>query len=101
MILVWKKFSEISEYFSNRKQQWKLKITWNNKGAYDAALSWAKEKATREVINWLINAQNNKKIDYFPEVFQVEIGFTHAFWHLLLGTEYTSAMEEVRIFKKY
>lgn len=48
----------------------------------------------REVRGWLQDAENNADIPYSPHIGFVKIAFTHAFRHLLLGSDYVTALRE-------
>ena len=50
--------------------------------------SWA------EVNSWLDDAEQNINVPYFPQAGFVKIAFTHAWRHLLLGSDYQSAIAE-------
>ena len=47
-----------------------------------------------EVSSWLYDAADNVKTDYFPQIGFVKIAFTHDFRHLLLGSDYETAISE-------
>lgn len=70
-----------------------LKHQGDYKGAFDLALEWA-TRLNPEVVTWLKEAEKNYKIPYFPEAGQSRIGFTHAYRHLLLQTDYYDAINE-------
>lgn len=63
-------------------------------GAFKKAKSWAESKANNEVRQWLKDAENNVNVAYHPLAGFVKIGFTHAFRHLLLGSNYVDAIRE-------
>ena len=50
--------------------------------------SWA------EVNSWLDDSEQNINVPYFPQAGFVKIAFTHAWRHLLLGSDYQSAIAE-------
>jgi len=70
--------------------------------AFDSAKSWLESQAQvtqtsqgqAEVLGWLQDAENNVDIAYSPQVGFVKIAFTHAFRHLLLGSDYVEAVRE-------
>jgi ADP-ribosyl-[dinitrogen reductase] hydrolase len=45
-----------------------------------------------EVSSWLDDAANNVNIPYHPQIGFIKIAFTHAFRHLLLGSDYENAI---------
>lgn len=69
----------------------------DREGAYIQAQQWANRNANREVRSWLEDAEANRAIAYSPQIGFVRIGFTHAFRHLLLGTEYVTALHETLV----
>lgn len=50
--------------------------------------------ALEEVSSWLADAENNVSVAYSPQIGFVKIAFTHAFRHLLLGSDYLEAISE-------
>ena len=40
-----------------------------------------------EVSSWLYDAAENVDVPYYPQIGLVKIAFTHAFRHLLLGSD--------------
>lgn len=66
----------------------------DRQGAFAAAQSWAQENANAEVQSWLTDAEQNRRIPYTPQIGFVRIGFTHAFRHLWLGTDFVAALAE-------
>ncbi len=79
----------------------------DRKKAFDSAKSWLELQAKRvqnkefacnqgqeEVLSWLQDAENNLNIGYHPHAGFVKIAFTHAFRHLLLGSDYVEAIGE-------
>jgi ADP-ribosylglycohydrolase len=73
--------------------------------AFDNAKMWlnsqeisAKENRQysywKEVSSWLNDAEHDRDILYAPKIGFVKIAFTHAFRHLLLGSNYESAIAE-------
>ncbi|NER24661.1 MAG: ADP-ribosylglycohydrolase family protein [Symploca sp. SIO1C2] len=70
--------------------------------AFDSAKSWLESQAQvtqtspgqAEVLGWLQDAENNVDIAYSPQIGFVKIAFTHAFRHLLLGSDYVAAIRE-------
>ena len=71
-----------------------MKYTGNGELAFEKAYQWAKGHAGQEVINWLDDARANKQQPYHPQTGFVKIAFIHAFRHLLVGTDYESAIQE-------
>ncbi|MDJ0649449.1 MAG: ADP-ribosylglycohydrolase family protein [Xenococcaceae cyanobacterium MO_188.B19] len=47
-----------------------------------------------EVGSWLMDAADNVNVEYFPQIGFIKIAFTHAFRHLLLGSDYENAIFE-------
>ncbi|NEP10577.1 MAG: ADP-ribosylglycohydrolase family protein [Symploca sp. SIO2C1] len=79
----------------------------DRKTAFNSAKSWLESQAKRaqnkefasnqgqaEVLSWLQDAENNINISYHPHAGFVKIAFTHAFRHLLLGSDYFEAIRE-------
>lgn len=66
----------------------------DRQGAFAAAQGWAQVNANDEVRSWLADAEQNHAIPYTPQIGFVRIGFTHAFRHLLLGTDFVAALAE-------
>lgn len=68
--------------------------------AYKQATLWLETRRTEnptaylEVRGWLNDAEQNIKIPYSPHIGFIKIAFTHAFRHLLLGSDYVSAIRE-------
>ncbi len=65
--------------------------------AFNRAKCWLEsqeESANQEVLSWLSDAENNVNIEYSPQDGFVKIAFTHAFRHLLLGSDYEEAIVE-------
>ncbi|NET61262.1 MAG: ADP-ribosylglycohydrolase family protein [Symploca sp. SIO2E6] len=67
--------------------------------AFNCAKSWLESQAQtsqgqEEVFDWLQDAENNVNVGYYPQVGFVKIAFTHAFRHLLLGSDYVAAIRE-------
>lgn len=48
----------------------------------------------KEVSSWLNDAENNVNIAYSPQIGFIKIAFTHAFRHLLLGSDYQDAIAQ-------
>jgi ADP-ribosylglycohydrolase len=69
-----------------------------NLGGCEAAFQrvklWAEGNAVQEVRDWLQDAEDNVDVPYEPQIGFVKIAFTHAFRHLLLGSDYTEAIRE-------
>ncbi|HEU4388296.1 MAG TPA: ADP-ribosylglycohydrolase family protein [Blastocatellia bacterium] len=63
--------------------------------AFEIASDWAELNANAEVRQWLEDARRNLIIPSYPQAGFVRIGFTHAFRHLLLGSDYVEAIREV------
>jgi ADP-ribosyl-[dinitrogen reductase] hydrolase len=66
----------------------------NKEESFERAKQWADVNANEEVQSWLADARNNADVPYYPQDGFIKIGFTHAFRHLLLGTEYVEAIKE-------
>lgn len=47
-----------------------------------------------EVSSWLYDAAENVYVPYYPKIGFTKIAFTHAFRHLLLGSDYEKAIAE-------
>lgn len=71
-----------------------MKHLGDRQGAFAVAQTWAQAHANTEVQGWLTDAANNTHTPYTPQIGFVRIGFTHAFRHLLLGTDYATALAE-------
>lgn len=63
-------------------------------GAFQRAQTWATTHANEEVRSWLADAKQGVNVAYTPLIGFVRIGFTHAFRHLLLGTNFVDAIAE-------
>lgn len=48
----------------------------------------------KEVSSWLKDAESDRNVPYAPKIGFVKIAFTHAFRHLLLGSNYEDAIAE-------
>lgn len=66
----------------------------DRQGAFVAAETWAMAHADAEVRGWLADAEQGVVVPYEPQIGFVRIGFTHAFRHLLLGSDYMAALTE-------
>jgi ADP-ribosyl-[dinitrogen reductase] hydrolase len=70
----------------------------NNQGerrqAFSKAKDWADSESAAEVCEWLQDAENNVDIPYRPQIGFIKIAFTHAFRHLLIGSNYVEAIGE-------
>src|SRR5262249_54394296 len=70
----------------------------NNPGerqvAFETAKEWAESNAVAEVCEWLSDAEAQVDVPYHPQIGFIKIAFTHAFRHLLLGSNYVEAMRE-------
>ncbi len=67
--------------------------------AFFRAKSWLESQtpqtpSLQEVTSWLQDAENNVNVAYYPHAGFIKIAFTHAFRHLLLGSDYVSAIRE-------
>ena len=73
--------------------------------AYNHARSWLDSQADlakdsyeyhswAEVSSWLYDAADNVNIPYYPQIGSIKIAFTHAFRHLLLGSDSATAIAE-------
>ena len=77
----------------------------NRELAFNNARNWLNSQADlvrdsyqyhcwAEVSGWLMDAEGNVDIPYFPQIGFIKIAFTHAFRHLLLGSSYQDAIAE-------
>jgi ADP-ribosyl-[dinitrogen reductase] hydrolase len=66
----------------------------DRKGAFEKVAEWADSNAVAEVCEWLEDAGQNIDVPYHPQIGFIKIAFTHAFRHLLLGTDYVEAIRE-------
>ncbi|BAZ46351.1 ADP-ribosylation/crystallin J1 [Chondrocystis sp. NIES-4102] len=66
--------------------------TWLDQA--DLAQNSQKYHCWAEVSSWLDDAANNLNIPYYPQIGFVKIGFTHAFRHLLLDSDYENAIAQ-------
>lgn len=66
----------------------------DRQGAFAVAQAWAQANANDEVRSWLTDAEQNRLTPYTPQIGFVRIGFTHAFRHLWLGTDFVTALAE-------
>ncbi len=71
-----------------------IRTLGDREAAFTAAENWATEVGNAEVISWLEDACRGELIPYFPHIGYVRIGFTHAFRHLLAGSDYATALRE-------
>ncbi len=71
-----------------------IRTPGDREAAFAAAEGWAETSAVEEVQRWLADARRGKDVAYMPQIGFVQIGFTHAFRHLLAGTDYVSAIRE-------
>ena len=71
-----------------------LNYLGDRQGAFAAAQRWAQVNANAEVQSWLTDAEQNRLTPYTPQIGFVRIGFTHAFRHLWLGTDFVTALAE-------
>jgi len=62
--------------------------------AFVRAQRWAEACAPREVRDWLQDAEDDVVVPYEPQIGFVRIAFTHAFRHLLKGSNYMEALTE-------
>lgn len=69
----------------------------DRQGAFAAANVWALTYAGAEVQGWLADAASNRATPYSPQIGFVRIGFTHAFRHLCLGTDFVAALTETLV----
>lgn len=63
-------------------------------GALEAAGRWAAQLGNPEVLEWLDGARENRDVGYAPQIGFVKYGFTHAFRHLALRSQYEDALAE-------
>ncbi len=71
-----------------------IRTLGDREAAFAAAEKWAEASAVEEVRRWLADARRGKDVAYVPQIGFVCIGFTHAFRHLLAGTDYVAAIHE-------
>ena len=82
-----------------------IKYKGERNKAFDNAKNWLKTQANlgqneleqnsrTEVSNWLQDIENNVTVPYSPQIGFIKIAFTHAFRHLLGGSDYVTAIEE-------
>lgn len=81
------------------KQPGKRKLAFNNARTWlDSQEDLAKQQrqytSWKQVSSWLNDAVNNVNVAYYPKIGFVKIAFTHAFRHLLLGSDYENAIAE-------
>ena len=81
------------------KQPGKRELAFNNAKAWlDSQADLVKDQyqyhCWAEVSSWLYDAADNVNVDYFPQIGFIKIAFTHAFRHLLLGSDYENAISE-------
>lgn len=60
----------------------------------DFAKQHHKYTSWKEVNSWLNDAEYDVDVPYYPHIGFVKIAFTHAFRHLLLGSDYENAIAE-------
>lgn len=51
----------------------------------------------KQVSSWLDDAENNVNVAYYPQIGFIKIAFTHAFRHLLLGSDYQDAIAQTLV----
>jgi ADP-ribosyl-[dinitrogen reductase] hydrolase len=66
----------------------------DREGAFAKVKEWAVIHAVAEVNEWLNDARQNVEAPYHPQIGFIKIAFTHAFRHLLLGTNFFEAIRE-------
>lgn len=66
----------------------------HREAAFQAAKSWATAHANEEVCQWLAEAETNQSVPYYPQAGFIQIGFTHAFRHLVQGSSFVEAVQE-------
>lgn len=71
-----------------------IRTLGDREAAFTAAENWATEVGNAEVISWLEDARRGELIPYSPHIGFIRIGFTHAFRHLLAGSDYVTAVRE-------
>ena len=81
------------------KNSGKRELAFNNAQTWlDSQESLAKEDkeytSWKEVSRWLKDAEYDVNVPYEPQIGFIKIAFTHAFRHLLLGSDYESAIAE-------
>lgn len=63
--------------------------------AFNQSKAWALTNASKEVQEWLEEAENSVYVPFWPKEGFIKIGFVHAFQHLLAGTQYKEAIKYV------
>ena len=81
------------------QQPGKRELAFNNARAWlDSQANLARNSEQyhcwAEVSSWLYDAADNLNVPYFPHIGFIKIAFTHAFRHLLLGSDYETAITE-------
>lgn len=81
------------------KQPGKRELAFKNaKEWLDSQANLAKDSyqyhCWAEVSSWLFDAVDNVNVPYYPQIGFIKIAFTHAFRHLLLGSDYENAIAE-------
>lgn len=81
------------------QQLGKRELAFNNARAWldsqaDLAENSEQYHCWAEVSSWLYDAADNLDVPYYPQIGFVKIAFTHAFRHLLLGSDYETAITE-------
>lgn len=81
------------------KQPGKRELAFNNARAWlDSQANLAQDSyqyhCWAEVSSWLTDAADNVNVPYYPQIGFIKIAFTHAFRHLLLGSNYEDAIIE-------
>ncbi|TGO02819.1 hypothetical protein PN36_18580 [Candidatus Thiomargarita nelsonii] len=79
----------------DRKLAFERAYNWavSHGNIFERAYNWATSHVN-EVPSWLKDAKNNVDVPYHPHAGFLKIGLTHAFRHLLLGTDYVDAIQE-------
>jgi ADP-ribosyl-[dinitrogen reductase] hydrolase len=63
-------------------------------GAFLTAKNWISESGNREMKKWILSAEADENVAYWPKIGFVRIAFIHAFRHLKLKTGYIEALFE-------
>ena len=81
------------------RQSGQRELAFNNAQTWldsqeDLAKLQGEYTAWKEVSSWLHDAEYDVDVPYSPHIGFIKIAFTHAFRHLLLGSDYQSAIAE-------
>ena len=81
------------EYSGNRELAFNNAKTWLN-SQEDIARKNREYSHWKQVSSWLHDAEYDLDVPYTPKIGFIKIAFTHAFRHLLLGSDYENAIFE-------